>query len=366
MSRIETDRYAECIAAIGRYHSDLASALMPAGVTRFWAASLGWPTWLFDGASFPPAESLPGQIRLIDDLQLLANLLRHVGEKRLLELMLEWPRYPGEAQVLAAPDLKAAIWSRSASIDLRNAPIRVSVNEAEKCDTIAIELNPALGPFRPVVESAVLVVFFLMVRSFVGMANTAADDLSEISIEQVHSGAMLRRLLPCRFSRASSTARISIPDRLLEASNPDFDPVSWNATIGQARPGDARVGKPAPLNKGALEEMLRRSLAEYARVPQLAEIARLHGLSERTLARLFADAGISFRDTLDHARMSLGKELLLHSELPVYAVAERVGYSVASAFVRSFKRRFGIPPAQWRKGRRIAPTAHFGNREIGA
>jgi len=93
-------------------------------------------------------------------------------------------------------------------------------------------------------------------------------------------------------------------------------------------------------------------MTDFGRVPQLVDIARLHDLSERTLARNLANSGTSFRELLDQTRMELGKELLLHSDLPVHGVAERLGYSEASAFVRSFNRQFSVSPAKWRKGQR--------------
>ncbi len=86
-------------------------------------------------------------------------------------------------------------------------------------------------------------------------------------------------------------------------------------------------------------------------MPQLSDIARIQEFSERTLARSLAHSGTSAREILVQVRMDCGKELLLHSDLPVRGIAERLGYSEASAFVRSFNRQFFVSPARWRKGR---------------
>ncbi|MGQ7830990.1 helix-turn-helix transcriptional regulator [Altererythrobacter sp. Z27] len=328
----------------------MASSKVPAGITRFWGSSLGWPAWIFEGTSFAGPQSLTRKITLIDDLKLLANLLHHVGEARLVEMMLDWPRYPGEAIVLAAPDLKAAIWSRSDSIDLQNAPISVSVRSERDADVVEVSLHPELGPFRPIYEQVVLVLYFLIARSFIGMTHTSKSDLSEISIRQVHSGPIIAELLPCKVVQASSEASMAIPARLLSHSNPDFDPATWTMPVGprQRVPRTRR----RQVDAKALADAISTSLTELGRVPQLADLARMHELSERTLARNLANSGTSFRELLDQARMDLGKELLLQSDLPVHGVAERLGYSEASAFVRSFNRQFNVSPAKWRNGQR--------------
>lgn len=344
--------FQECIEALVREHPHMASSKVPAGITRFWGSSLGWPSWIFEGTSFAGPQSLTRKIALIDDLRLLANLLHHVGEPRLVEMMLEWPRYPGEAIVLAAPDLKAAIWSRSDSIDLQNAPISVSVRSERDADVVEVSLHPELGPFRPIYEQVVLVLYFLIVRSFIGMTHTSASDLSEISIRQVHSGPIIAELLPCKVVQASSEASMAIPARLLSHSNPDFDPATWTMPVGPRPRGILPRTRRRPVDAKTIADAIRTSMTDFGRVPQLVDIARLHDLSERTLARNLANSGTSFRELLDQTRMELGKELLLHSDLPVHGVAERLGYSEASAFVRSFNRQFSVSPAKWRKGQR--------------
>lgn len=345
--------FQECIAALARERPDMASSKVPAGITRFWGSSLGWPTWIFEGTAFAGPQSLTSKITLIDDLRLLANLLHHVGEAKLVEMMLEWPRYPGESIVLAAPDLKTAIWSRSNSIDLQNAPISVSIRSERDADVIGFSLRSELGPFRPIYEQVVLVLYFLMVRSFIGLIHTSASDLSEVSIGQVHSGQIIAQLLPCKVSKAVGEASMTIPSRLLYQPNPEFDTAPWSIFVAQNQRSQIRRPSRAPFDAKALADVLRTSLTEFGRLPQLADIARMHGLSERTLARNLANSGTSFREILDQVRMDFGKELLLHSDLPVHGIAERLGYSEASAFVRSFNRQFSVSPAKWRKGQAL-------------
>jgi AraC-like DNA-binding protein len=98
-------------------------------------------------------------------------------------------------------------------------------------------------------------------------------------------------------------------------------------------------------------------------VLQFAEVARSLNRSERSLARDLAKAGLSYRALVDRVRMSMAQELLLNGGLSVIEVAGRLGYSDDSAFVRSFRRHFGLSPARWR---RIAQKATPGTRDFAA
>jgi AraC-like DNA-binding protein len=94
-------------------------------------------------------------------------------------------------------------------------------------------------------------------------------------------------------------------------------------------------------------------------------LALLHSAPDRrwTVADLAAGAAVSrsvlderFRQVLGKSpiryltewRMHLAEDLLTTSELTVYDVARRVGYTSEEAFSRAFKRARGEPPARWR------------------
>ena len=51
---------------------------------------------------------------------------------------------------------------------------------------------------------------------------------------------------------------------------------------------------------------------------------------------------------LDEARLRIAREELKRPECSIKEIAERLGFSEASAFHRAFKRRFGLPPGQAR------------------
>jgi AraC-like DNA-binding protein len=47
-------------------------------------------------------------------------------------------------------------------------------------------------------------------------------------------------------------------------------------------------------------------------------------------------------------RMHLAEDLLATTDLPVGAVAHRIGYDAEEAFSRAFKRSHGVAPSVWR------------------
>jgi transcriptional regulator GlxA family with amidase domain len=52
---------------------------------------------------------------------------------------------------------------------------------------------------------------------------------------------------------------------------------------------------------------------------------------------------------LAHVRLDAATDLLRDTALPVTLIAANVGYTSEAAFSRAFKRRYGMPPARWRR-----------------
>ena len=53
---------------------------------------------------------------------------------------------------------------------------------------------------------------------------------------------------------------------------------------------------------------------------------------------------------LAYVRLDAATDLLRDTALPVTLIAANVGYLSEAAFSRAFKRRYGTPPARWRRG----------------
>ncbi len=117
---------------------------------------------------------------------------------------------------------------------------------------------------------------------------------------------------------------------------------------------------------GASDATVGRSLAALHHRPAhpwtLDELAEEAGVSRSALTERFARyLGESPMAYLTDWRLELGAEALRTSSRSVLQVASEVGYESEAAFNRAFKRKFGSPPAQYRRNareqRRIEPPA---------
>ncbi len=82
-------------------------------------------------------------------------------------------------------------------------------------------------------------------------------------------------------------------------------------------------------------------------------VARANGLSTRQVQRMFALAGTTFTEFVLDQRLQFARRLLLHESArtrKVSDIAFTVGFNDLSYFHRSFKKRFGVTPADVQMG----------------
>lgn len=132
---------------------------------------------------------------------------------------------------------------------------------------------------------------------------------------------------------------------------------------------DLLLARSNPLALRLAEEQCQRYLAEWkhreglsARVrelvalqprhmPSFEQVAATLGLSARTLRRRLQDEGTSYTALCDETRQAIAEQLLDLDRLPVERIAERLGYSDATAFIHAFRRWKGQSPHAYRIGR---------------
>jgi AraC family transcriptional regulator of adaptative response / methylphosphotriester-DNA alkyltransferase methyltransferase len=84
----------------------------------------------------------------------------------------------------------------------------------------------------------------------------------------------------------------------------------------------------------------------------LDDVARHIATSRRSLQRAFEGEGITFREAVAVARMRRAKTLLQRGGLPIYQVADRVGYRSKAEFTKAFKRHTGMTPSDYARAHR--------------
>jgi transcriptional regulator GlxA family with amidase domain len=110
---------------------------------------------------------------------------------------------------------------------------------------------------------------------------------------------------------------------------------------------------------GAQDPVVGKSLALMHRRPAhawtIADLASEVGVSRSALVERFTrylpEPPMAY---LTGWRMRLAAEALTSSPKGVADIAYGVGYQSEASFTRAFKRQFGVPPAQYRRGSRKA------------
>lgn len=116
-------------------------------------------------------------------------------------------------------------------------------------------------------------------------------------------------------------------------------------TLATERSGD--FGHPA------IARAIDHVHAHFAEPIDIAALARAAGVSRSVLAeRFLADTGMTPMRYCSRWRLHRAAGMLLEDHLTAAEVAFAVGFGSESAFNRAFRRRYGKPPAAWRKHRR--------------
>jgi AraC-like DNA-binding protein len=109
---------------------------------------------------------------------------------------------------------------------------------------------------------------------------------------------------------------------------------------------------------GLSEGLERRALTVLERDGTLSfdRVATALGVSPRTLKRRLAESGATFSDLVEKTRRERALLLLRSPDLSLDDVAERLGYSTVSNFVRAFRRWTTMTPSAYRKanGKRLS------------
>lgn len=102
------------------------------------------------------------------------------------------------------------------------------------------------------------------------------------------------------------------------------------------------------------QENLERAVAEISAEPgqkiSIPELAKRYGLSAGRFKSLFRQQyGLTVHQFILRVRMDRASDLIIHTNLPVRDIADRLGYSNDSAFSTSFKKKTGSSPIGLRK-----------------
>lgn len=108
-----------------------------------------------------------------------------------------------------------------------------------------------------------------------------------------------------------------------------------------------------PLASSRASDQARRVILsrfeQQSGMPTAADVAKELGLSEQTFWRRLRDEGLDFTQLRTRVRRDVAIALLSQESRSIEQIAETVGYSESSAFIRAFKQWTGITPLAYRK-----------------
>ncbi|MCY1405975.1 putative HTH-type transcriptional regulator [compost metagenome] len=96
---------------------------------------------------------------------------------------------------------------------------------------------------------------------------------------------------------------------------------------------------------GRIRQLL---LDQLDAAPGLEGLAKQMNCSSRTLRRHLQELGSSYQQLLDELRFERAKQLLAEDQLPIYQIAEALGFSETASFRHAFLRWSGVAPSHFR------------------
>ncbi len=155
-----------------------------------------------------------------------------------------------------------------------------------------------------------------------------------------------------RLRFGSDEAAIEFPAALLDRPIEGADPALFKYLMRQieSNPFDGAM---------SMADQIRRVLPGVIRKGEVNSllVARMFGLHPRTLSRRLAAENCSLHELIEDARFEVAGRLLKDPHMSLTQIAAELFYADASAFTRAFRRRFGMPPGEWRKAQADPRTA---------
>jgi AraC-like DNA-binding protein len=108
--------------------------------------------------------------------------------------------------------------------------------------------------------------------------------------------------------------------------------------------------------KHATAQQIKAYIDRHYADPDLSliQVSERFGLGPRSVSNLSKETfGENFIDYLLKVRFSHAKQMLLQTDEPIQAIAEKVGYTHVISFHRAFKKMFDLPPGEYRSFYRL-------------
>lgn len=226
---------------------------------------------------------------------------------------------------------------------------------------IVIEENADLGASRDFILGGVIVAFWQLGFRLSGSTPTASAEL--MIPEPDYYQRIMRRDSPGPFVEQpglEAIGHLGPPVRFHRPSNRLlFDRAKLDLPLLMSDEAANRLAREQCEQAlgafaGDLVERVRRAVSTTEGFRSLDEVADDLHLSPRTLKRHLAERGLTFSALSVEARRDKALLLLRSSMLSIQHVAERLGYSTPTSFIRAFQSWTTMSPSAYRRKARLA------------
>lgn len=158
------------------------------------------------------------------------------------------------------------------------------------------------------------------------------------------SAGYYQQAFDCQVSFDSKHSGFAIAASWLDEPLPLANPVTHKEMLEHCQRRNAEIAA-----SRAWLEKVRSLIAEHLNTPpNMEELARSMSCSVSSLRRRLAKHQTSYQQLLDDLRFGRAKELL-QGDLPLYRIAEELGFSETAALRHAFQRWSGQPPSYFRR-----------------
>ncbi len=153
------------------------------------------------------------------------------------------------------------------------------------------------------------------------------------------------RLFGCPVEFGESISTLCFSAALLDRELPLADPVSCHHGIQQC----LKLAAQLDCGQDVLEQIRQHLSTNMREASSLERVANHLHRSARTLRRHLTRMNTSYQRLLDEVRYDKARQLLMQTDLPIYLIAEQLGYSETASFRHAFLRWSGQTPSVYRR-----------------
>lgn len=237
---------------------------------------------------------------------------------------------------MAAPDIGAMVDVFRRFSYVRAPFYRQSLRRGPAWSQIDYELTVPLDErvWRPMIEIS----FMSLRAAFTAMLAAAAHDARfAFACPEPGHASRVRALLGETVAYQAPHNAIRFPTAWLKLQSPFADARLYGVALGELQAAVRRITAPVGL-RGRVERLLSSLPAGRLTAD---EVARLTGVSRRTLVRRLAEAGVSYRALVDAELRSRAERLLRDGGQSHAQIAEELGYTDPGSLYRACRRWFG-------------------------